>query len=71
MPEEKVNSADTPKVEEPPKWLQDFRSRIALFDVAYKAFDSSISDAEIRKMLKEAAKEMEGIQIPGAGSTSQ
>ena len=69
MSEEQIASNQPKNQEAPPKWLQDFRSRISLFDVAYKAFDPNISDAEIRKELKEAAKQMEGIQLPGTGSS--
>ena len=70
MVEKKNTQNEKEIIEKPPKWLQEFRSRIALFDVAYKAFDPSISDAEIRKMLKEAAKQMEGFQIGSEEPTS-
>ena len=69
MAEERNIQPTNQNQEQVPKWLKEFRSKVALFDVAYKAFDPSISDAEIRRMLKEAAKEMDEIQIPGQSTT--
>lgn len=70
MTNQTTSPPKSPSPEKPPKWLQEFKERVSLFEVAYKAFDPNISDKEIREELKKAAKSMEGMQMPGAGSTT-
>lgn len=47
-----------------PQWLDEFRKRTQLIDVIDAAFDEGVSDAEVRKLLKDAAQGLGDLFMP-------
>lgn len=53
-----------------PPWLDEFRKRTQLIDVIDAAFDKDVSDAEVRKLLRDAAQGLGDLFMPeGPGQT--
>lgn len=54
---------------ERPKWLDEFRKRTQLIDVIDAAFDEDVSDAEVRKLLRDAAQGLGDLFMPEAAAS--
>jgi len=50
---------------EAPEWLETYKKRTALIDVIAMAFDTSISDKEVREALVEVSKQLGDMFQPG------
>ena len=60
-----VSAKKPPKLPTTPEWLTEYRKRTALIDVIAMAFDSAVSDKEVREALIEVSEQLGAMFSPG------